>query len=126
MTGVVVRTGAQTEIGQIAASLADAESGTPPLVQKLKRLTNWIAIFTLVAVAGVAVIQYLNGKGLSEIFTVAVALSVSAIPAGLPVAITVALSVASSRMADRHVIVRRLAAVEGLDAHGYSAAIRLD
>ena len=114
VTGVVVRTGAQTEIGQIAASLADAESGTPPLVQKLKRLTNWIAIFTLVAVAGVAVIQYLNGKGLSEIFTVAVALSVSAIPAGLPVAITVALSVASSRMADRHVIVRRLAAVEGL------------
>ena len=112
--GVVVRTGTHTEIGQIAASLADADSGTPPLVQKLKRLTNWIAIFTLVAVAGVALIQYLNGKGWSEIFTVAVALSVSAIPAGLPVAITVALSVASSRMADRHVIVRRLAAVEGL------------
>lgn len=112
--GVVVRTGAETEIGQIAESLAESESGTPPLVHKLKRLTNWIAIFTLVAVAGVALIQYLNGKGLSEIFTVAVALSVSAIPAGLPVAITVALSVASSRMAARHVIVRRLAAVEGL------------
>ncbi|TDX31464.1 P-type E1-E2 ATPase [Modicisalibacter xianhensis] len=113
-TGVVIRTGQETEIGQIAASLAKNESGTPPLVQKLKRLTHWIAIFTLVAVAGVALIQFVNGKSFVDIFTLAVALSVAAIPAGLPVAITVALSVASSRMAERNVIVRRLAAVEGL------------
>lgn len=113
-TGIVVRIGEHTEIGQIAESLAETDSGTPPLVHKLKRLTNWIAVFTLVAVAGVALIQFLNGKGLADIVTVAVALAVSAIPAGLPVAITVALSVASARMAKRNVIVRRLAAVEGL------------
>ncbi|MFD2436434.1 cation-translocating P-type ATPase [Modicisalibacter luteus] len=113
-TGIVIRTGKTTEIGQIAASLAKNESGTPPLVQKLKRLTHLIALFTLAAVAGVALIQFLNGKSFVDIFTLAVALSVAAIPAGLPVAITVALSVASSRMAERNVIVRRLAAVEGL------------
>lgn len=113
-TGIVIRTGRQTEIGQIAEELAEGESGTPPLVQKLKRLTRWIAVFTLVVVAGVALIQFLRGMGLVDIFTLAVALSVSAIPAGLPVAITVALSVASARMAKRNVIVRRLAAVEGL------------
>lgn len=112
--GVVVRTGKQTEIGQIAASLAEGESGTPPLVQKLRRLTNWIAVFTLLVVAGVATIQFFKGVGLADIFTLAVALSVSAIPAGLPVAITVALSIASSHMAKRNVVVRRLAAVEGL------------
>ncbi|MFC3284597.1 cation-translocating P-type ATPase [Litchfieldella rifensis] len=113
-TGIVIRTGKDTEIGQIAESLARKESGTPPLVHKLKRLTNWIAIFTLTAVAGVALIQYLKGAGFTDIFTLAVALAVSAIPAGLPIAITVALSVASTRMAKRNVIVRRLAAVEGL------------
>jgi len=43
-----------------------------------------------------------------------IALAVSAIPEGLPVAITIALAVASARMARRHVIVRRLPAVEGL------------
>jgi magnesium-transporting ATPase (P-type) len=52
----------------------------------------------------------------AEIFFVAVALAVSAIPEGLPVAITVALSVGSVRMARRHVVVRRLPAVEGLGA----------
>ncbi|GAB2801988.1 HAD-IC family P-type ATPase [Halomonas shantousis] len=112
--GVVIRTGKDTEIGQIAEELAEGESGTPPLVQKLKRLTRWIAVFTLLVVAGVAAVQFFRGMALIDIFTLAVALSVSAIPAGLPVAITVALSVASSRMAKRNVIVRRLAAVEGL------------
>jgi magnesium-transporting ATPase (P-type) len=44
----------------------------------------------------------------------AVAMAVSAIPEGLPVALTIALAVATTRMARRGVIVRRLAAVEGL------------
>jgi magnesium-transporting ATPase (P-type) len=47
-------------------------------------------------------------------FLFAVALAISAIPEGLPVALTVALAVATARMARRRVIVRKLAAVEGL------------
>ncbi len=114
--GVVARIGAATEVGGIAQSLATAAAGTPPLVLRLRRLTRWIALLTLAAIAVLAAIQLLQGRSWTEIAQLAVALAVAAIPAGLPVAITVALSVAASRMAERNVIVRRLAAVEGLGA----------
>lgn len=114
--GVVARTGAGTEVGGIAESLASAQTGTPPLVLRLRRLTRWIAALTLAAIVVLALIQLLQGRDWSEIVQLAVALAVAAIPAGLPVSITVALSVAAARMAERSVIVRRLAAVEGLGA----------
>lgn len=114
-TGVVCRTGAQTEVGRIAESLAE-ESAEPPLVIRLERFTRAIAYVILAAVIVLSTVQVLRGVALVEIFLLAVALAVSAIPAGLPVAITVALSIATQRMARRHVIVRQLPAVEGLGA----------
>lgn len=114
--GVVGRTGSRTELGRIASSLAEGEAQVPPLVVRLKRLTRMIAVFVLGAVALLAVVQLWRGAAWLDIFFLTVALSVSAIPAGLPVAITVALSVAARRMAERDVIVRQLPAVEGLGA----------
>ena len=113
--GVVCRTGAATEVGRIAESLAGQEQA-PPLVLRLRRFTRRIAILVLAAIALLSVVQFWRGTELLQIFYLGVALAVSAIPAGLPVAITVALSIASSRMARRHVIVRQLQAVEGLGA----------
>jgi Ca2+-transporting ATPase len=56
----------------------------------------------------------INQYTVKDSFFFVIALAVAAIPEGLPVAMTVALSVATTRMARRNVIVRRLAAVEGL------------
>lgn len=113
---VVCRTGESTEVGTIAASLAEGASEQPPLVLRLKKLTRLIAVVVLAAIAVLAVLQLIRGTEWTHVFFLAVALAVSAIPAGLPVAITVALSIASTRMAKRNVIVRRLPAVEGLGA----------
>ncbi|MFW5750802.1 MAG: cation-translocating P-type ATPase, partial [Planctomycetota bacterium] len=115
-TAVACRTGTATEMGRIAASLAGGQGNEPPLVVRLRRLTRLIAYCILGAIVVLGVILYLRGDSWQEIFFLAVALAVSAIPAGLPVAITVALSIASKRMANRHVIVRELPAVEGLGA----------
>lgn len=113
--GLVVRSGEMTEVGQIAEALGE-ESAAPPLVIRMRRFTRFIAVAILAVIALVATVQALRGDALLDIFILAVALAVSAIPAGLPVAITVALSIGSSRMAKRNVIVRRLPAVEGLGA----------
>ena len=113
--GVVVATGIATVVGALAVDVTAAEGGKPPLLVRMERFTRVIGVSVLIAafvIAAVGVV--LRGIGIGPMIVFAVALAVSAIPEGLPVAMTVALSVATRRMARRGVIVRRLAAVEGL------------
>jgi len=112
--GIVVATGKDTEIGKIAEVVTGSESGKAPLVIRMEEFTRRIAFIVLIAAVGFALIRLFQGYPISDVFFLAVALSVSAIPEGLPVALTVALSVATSRMAKRNVIVRKLEAVESL------------
>jgi magnesium-transporting ATPase (P-type) len=112
--GVVIATGTQTEMGLIANTVAEAKTAKPPLVIRMEQFARNIGIIVVFASILLGFIGYLQGMDLSEVFFLAVALAVSAIPEGLPVALTVALSLATSRMAQRNVIVRRLAAVESL------------
>lgn len=112
-TGVVCATAGHTQLGDIARALGPDET-PPPLLLRMRTLSRRIAAATGVIVAMLAVGQYLRGAPLAEIFSMTIAIAVSAIPEGLSVAITMALAVASARMARRHVIVRRLPAVEGL------------
>ncbi len=114
--GVVTQTGLHTEIGRIAQALTTAKTAAPPLVIRLERFTRTIGALVVGAVIIIALVEYLKGMAPADIFFVAVALVVSAIPEGLPVAITIALSVGTARMARRNVIVRSLPAVEGLGA----------
>ena len=113
--GAVVATGANSAIGSLALDVIRSEGGRPPLVERMERFTRRIALAVLVAAAGIAVMGVFMGRyAVTEMFMFGVALAVSAIPEGLPVALTVALAIGTTRMARRGVIVRRLAAVEGL------------
>lgn len=114
--GLVVATGADTEIGRIAGGLSGSAGAKPPLLLRLERLTRQISLIAMLGIVVFAVLQYLAGESGHTVILTAVALAVSAIPEGLPVAVTVVLSVARKRMADRNVIVRSLPAVEGLGA----------
>jgi Ca2+-transporting ATPase len=113
--GVVVATGTASVIGKLALDVIRAEGGRPPLVERMERFTRKIAMAVLAAAATISVAGVVLGHfGIQEMFMFGVALAVSAIPEGLPVALTVALAIGTTRMARRGVIVRRLAAVEGL------------
>ena len=112
--GVVVATGLDTALGQIAADVLEQPSARPPLVERMERFTRWIAVLVGVAALLMALVALYRGIPLAEVFLMAVALAVSVIPEGLPVALTVALAVSMRRMARRHVLIRRLVAVESL------------
>ncbi|MGK7346353.1 MAG: cation-translocating P-type ATPase [Candidatus Nitrospinota bacterium M3_3B_026] len=113
--GVVVATGMATAVGQLALDVVGRPAGKPPLIVRMERFSKTVAVIVLLAAVVVGLVGVFGrGYGVGQMFMFGVALAVSAIPEGLPVALTVALAVATTRMARRGIIVRRLAAVEGL------------
>ena len=121
-TGVVVNTALNTELGQIAETVLAKAPAKAPLLIRMEDFTHRVAIIVGVAALIMAFIALLQGTPINEIFLLAVALAVSAIPEGLPVALTVALAIGMRRMAKRNVIVRRLVAVEALGSCTYIAS----
>jgi P-type E1-E2 ATPase len=113
--GIVVATGPRSAIGEVAAEMLGTPRGKPPLIARMEVFSRRIGAVVIVAAIAVAALGVLlHGHPIGPMLLFAVALVVSAIPEGLPVALTVTLAVASHRMANRRVIVRELAAVEGL------------
>ena len=112
--GIVVATAQWTEIGSIATAVATAAVAKPPLVIRMEQFARQVSYLVVGFVLLLAAVAFWQGTPFNEVFLMAVALAVSAIPEGLPVAMTVALSIATTRMARRNVIVRKLTAVEGL------------
>ena len=112
--GVVTETGLQTELGKIAETVTSLKKTKPPLMKRMERFSRQISLVVIAACGFIALIEFLRGEAIVDIFFLVVALAVSSIPEGLPAALTVALSVGMSRMAKRNVIIRKLPAVEGL------------
>jgi Ca2+-transporting ATPase len=112
--GVVVETGTRTVLGQIAEQVREVSTAKAPVQDKLERFAKLIGIVVIGFSSAVFGIGIWMGAKVSEMFMVAVATAVSAIPEGLPVAVTVAMAIGVSRMARRNAIVRKLPAVETL------------
>ncbi len=114
-SGVVVATGAATEIGRISGMLAEVEQLTTPLVEQMAVFAKWLTFFIL-TVAGLLLVfgYFVLHYDFSELFMAVVGLSVAAIPEGLPAVLTITLAVGVQAMARRNAIVRRLPAIETL------------
>lgn len=113
--GVVVATGAGTEIGQISGMLSKVETLTTPLVEQMDRFARWLTILILLIAAVLLAYGYFVGHmPFAELFMAVVSLTVAAIPEGLPAVLTITLAVGVQAMARRHAIVRRLPAIETL------------
>ena len=114
-TGVVVATGAATEIGRISVMLGQMHELTTPLLKKLSEFGRWLTWVILVASVLLFAFGTLAGDySAREMFLAAVGLAVAAIPEGLPAIMTITLALGVQRMARRKAIIRRLPAVEAL------------
>lgn len=115
--GVVVATGAGTEIGSISRMIGRVKSLTTPLLQQIDdfgRLLTWFAIAIAAAVFVFAIL--VRAYPWVDALMVVVALAVGVVPEGLPAVITITLAIGVQRMAARNAVVRRLPAVETLGA----------
>ncbi|ORU92313.1 MAG: carbonate dehydratase [Cycloclasticus sp. symbiont of Poecilosclerida sp. M] len=115
--GVVVETGAQTEIGRISTLVSEVEQVTTPLLRQMDQFGRWLTL----AILGVAAITFAFGSlirdyAAADMFLAAVSLAVAAIPEGLPAIMTITLAIGVQRMARRNAIIRKLPAVETLGA----------
>jgi magnesium-transporting ATPase (P-type) len=116
--GVVVATGAATEIGQVSALLARVETLETPLLRQMNRFAR-LATGVILGVSAFAfVFAVATGRAATEAFMAVVGLAVAAIPEGLPAVMTVTLAIGVRRMAARNAIIRHLPAVETLGAVG--------
>lgn len=122
-TGVVVETGARTELGKISTLLKEAADLETPLTKALgqigKQLTVGIIVVAIaMLIVGTSREMFQNGveflPALQSTVIFAIALAVGAIPEGLPAIVTVALAIGVQRMAKRRAVVRRLPSVETL------------
>lgn len=110
---VVVSTGVNTVIGKISKKLVGIDSEMP-LKKNIKSLSKMIIFIVLGVSFFIFIVGVMRGISVLEMFSTAVAISVSAIPEGLPVVVTIILATGMHRMSKRNALVRKLQAVEAL------------
>ncbi|MDP3696615.1 MAG: cation-transporting P-type ATPase [Candidatus Taylorbacteria bacterium] len=110
----VTSTGASTEFGKIAALLEKKDETKTPLQIAISRFSFWAGLILLImTVTLFSFGVYLKYDPL-QMFLIAVAVAVSAVPEGLPIALTVIMAVGVEQLARKKGIVRRLLAAETL------------
>lgn len=113
-TAIVCRTDLSTELGKIAALVAESHREETPLQKSIEKFSIQAGIF----ICFITLIIFGTGLALGysqvEMFLTSVAIAVSAVPEGLPMAMTVILAVGVQRMARRKGVIRKLIAAETL------------
>ncbi len=113
-TGVVVRTGMETELGKIATMTEETVESKSPLQQELELLAWRLTSIVVVISALLFVVTLWQGFSWILSMTYALGVAVACVPQALPAQVTVALSTASRRLAERNAVVKNLPSVETL------------
>lgn len=114
--GIVVATGMNTQIGQIAEMIAQAEEELTPLQKRLGDLGKVLSIISLILCGLLFVLAMYQQRNIMEMLLVAISLAVAAVPEGLPAVVTICLALSVTKMVKANTIIRKLPSVETLGA----------
>jgi len=112
--GIVIATGKNTQLGQIAQLVIQTKEESTPLQNKIKNFSWLLGAIMLAIIVLISFLGLAKGMSLHEILIIGIALAVAAIPEGLLIAVTVTLAIGMQRMLKRNALVRHLIAAETL------------
>jgi Ca2+-transporting ATPase len=112
--GVVVETGMNTEVGQIATLINTEKKSKTPLETRLGQLGKTLGELAIGICVIIFLVATLQGRNVAEMFLTSVSLAVAAIPEGLAAIVAVVLSIGVTGMSKKNAIIRKLPAVETL------------
>ena len=121
--GVVVKTGMDTKMGEVAHLLNTADKGESPLQGKLHALGIRLGLASIAISVVVFVVGVTTERGADpnsdqaiwlQMLLVAVSLTVAAVPESLPAAVTITLAIGMRNMVKKNALIRNLHSVETL------------
>ncbi|KAI9208928.1 uncharacterized protein BJ171DRAFT_595368 [Polychytrium aggregatum] len=112
--GIVIRTGDQTVIGQIAGLTKIGKKRKSPLTDEIQRFCKMISVLASMTAIVFFVACLAQGRSFDYALQFAIGILVAWIPQGLPVTVTMLLTIAGRRMAEQKVLVKDLTGVETL------------
>ncbi|OJT72150.1 hypothetical protein BM530_20895, partial [Clostridioides difficile] len=112
--GVVVATGMDTEVGNIAHLLDSQDDFDTPIKRKLNTVGKTLSVIGIIVCVVIFVIGAFYQRPLLPMFMIAISLAISIIPEGLPATATIVMALGVQRMAKRNALIRKLPAVETL------------